>query len=106
MLELNVEDNFLTLQEVSRRWTENRITYGLVICTTQYSHNITWIRTYDKRVCWEIQRAEVRRHIRTNFILKAGKHDAIQGRLKTHGATRRLGQLQTQDLFLISDDWL
>jgi len=45
MLELDVEDNLLTLQEVSRRWTENRITYGLVICSTQYSHSITWIRT-------------------------------------------------------------
>jgi len=43
-LELDVEDNLLTLQEVHLRWTENRITYGLVICSTQYSHNITWIR--------------------------------------------------------------
>jgi hypothetical protein len=43
-LELDAEDNLLTLQEVRRSWTENRITYGLVICNTQYSHNITWIR--------------------------------------------------------------
>jgi len=45
-------------------------------------------------------RAEVRRHICTNFIQKVGKDDAKQGRLKSHSDTDRntmFRKIRTED---------